>query len=138
MSTAADFLTVAIQCLQVRIYQFFLLVCRLTPWNLGLQGLAYMHRQRIAHLDVYPSNILANHVVHHPATPFFRAFDFRLAYIDFGFSAYISGGTPLIDVQRLPPTYNDLPEVKSRRRHIDPFAADVSGVKVTKSLPHRH
>ncbi|KAF8580100.1 hypothetical protein K439DRAFT_252557 [Ramaria rubella] len=65
MSSASEFLTVAIQC---------------------IQGLAYMHRQGIAHLDIYPSNILANHVTHRSREPFLRSFDFRLAYIDFEFS----------------------------------------------------
>jgi serine/threonine protein kinase len=85
-----------------------------------------MHRQRIAHLDIYPSNILANHVTNRPRAPFLRSFDLRLAFIDFEFSVRVPQQSPLVDVRSLPPTYLSLPEVKARNSHVDPFAADVS------------
>lgn len=84
-----------------------------------------MHKQRIAHLDIHSSNILANHVTNKPRTPFLRSFDFRLAYIDFEFSVRVPRENPLVDVRALPPTYLGLPEVKARNSHVDPFAADV-------------
>ncbi|KAF8510184.1 kinase-like domain-containing protein [Hysterangium stoloniferum] len=99
-----DFISIAIQC---------------------FQGLEYMHKQRVAHLDIYPSNILVNHIANRPKTPFLHAFNYRLAYIDFEFSMRISQTTPLIDVRCLPPTYSGIPEVKARCRHVDPFACDV-------------
>ncbi|KAF8510905.1 kinase-like domain-containing protein [Gautieria morchelliformis] len=104
IATVADLSTIAAQC---------------------FQGLAYMHKQRIAHLDIYPPNILANHVTHRPRGPFLRSFDFRLAYIDFEFSVCVSREVPLVDVRCLPPTYHDLPEVRAKKSHVDPFAADV-------------
>ena len=85
-----------------------------------------MHKQGIAHLDIYPSNILTNHVTLRPRGPFLRSYDFRLAYIDFEFSVCVSRDNPLVDVRCLPATYHTLPEVRARHSHVDPFAADVS------------
>lgn len=85
-----------------------------------------MHRQQVAHLDIYASNILANHVTNRPRVPFLRSFDLRLAFIDFEFSVRVSQHSPLVDVRKLPPTYHGLPEVRARNSHVDAFAADVS------------
>ncbi|GJJ14774.1 hypothetical protein Clacol_009042 [Clathrus columnatus] len=103
----------------------------LTVENSGSsQGLAFMHKQRVAHLDIYPLNILVNHVVNRPNQAFLQDFDFRLAFIDFEFSRRIRNSLQgyLIEPRYLPPTYDGLPEVKRGNRQIDPFAADVSDV----------
>lgn len=91
-----------------------------------------MHRQRIAHLDIYALNILINHVVNRPIQPFLHRFDFRLAFIDFEFSRRFRGTTSreLIESRYLPPTYGDLPEVKRGDKEINPFAADVSNAPI--------
>jgi serine/threonine protein kinase len=119
-----DFILIAIQCLQVN-------HCHITPaqdtdgYTWIFQGLEYMHKQRIAHLDIYPSNILVNHIANRSKT-FLHGFDYQLAYIDFEFSINIGQMAPLVEVHRLPPTYHDIPEVKARRSHVDAFACDVS------------
>ena len=123
VGAAGDYAAIAGQCFEV---------CDLdiaartdADWHRS-QGLAYMHGQRVAHLDIYAGNVLANHVAHRPAGPFLRAFDLRVAFIDFEHAVRVPREQPLVDVRSLPPTYHALPEVGARARHVDPFAADVS------------
>jgi len=97
-----------------------------------------MHGQlRLAHLDIFSSNILVNHIAHRPTRgqPFLHTFDFRMAFIDYEFATWLpskgekhGAGGAMVDPRRLSPTYqNFLPEVvQGRQSYVDGFAADVS------------
>jgi len=103
-----------------------------------IEGVAFMHENRIGHGDLHPHNIVFNHdnmrtlevgepAVGAPIAPFHSTFDFRMAFIDFECAVHFEEGVlPLVRAHSLPPSDIAAPEqLDGGAEKYNMFAADV-------------
>ncbi|EPQ54762.1 hypothetical protein GLOTRDRAFT_130116 [Gloeophyllum trabeum ATCC 11539] len=101
-----------------------------------LEGLVFMHENRVGHGDIHRENILWNHsdcrgwtTGEHDPPPgylFHSTFDFRMAYIDFGCSTLLEPGqSRMVPSNSRPPSDFAAPEQTAEGDSYDVFAADV-------------
>jgi len=104
-----------------------------------IEGVVFMHENRIGHGDIHAGNILFNHSnsrpigmgssgeLDAPIVPFHSTFDFRMAFIDFECAVHFERGIePLIRPNMVPPSHTAAPEqLKEGEEKYDMFLADV-------------
>ncbi|TRM61566.1 kinase-like domain-containing protein [Schizophyllum amplum] len=91
------------------------------------EGLAFLHENHIAHLDISPENVMINFFGYAPLTlsPVVEHLPIKYAFIDFGESVFLDGHSGSLAPPRdYAPRPTSAPEVSSGKP-FDPFAADV-------------